>query len=308
MTSRLGSLTVIARIRRSFQKLASELRVSRHALADDKSLFRFDGSQKEFLSGAVFFPEHDSEQRHAAHSNHRPCRRLGDRRKGQTVGTIQPGGEGACAARAEFQNLTGAESGCRGALNTYVQVATGIECQAARRAQPGREDVLGAARGELKDLVAVIEAVEVAGGVKGQTERTGQSGGEGAPCAAGSELVNLAAATIGFVEVTAGVKGQPPRCVQPRRENALGAARGELQNLATGVIVFEEITAGVKGQARRSCEARGEDGFDAARGHLRNLAVASIAHEKVAAGVEGQADRKVQSGGKGACDAPGVEL
>ena len=43
-------------------------------------MFRFDGSQKEFLCGAMLFPEHHSEQRHAAHCNHRPCRRLGDGR------------------------------------------------------------------------------------------------------------------------------------------------------------------------------------------------------------------------------------
>src|SRR5271165_4919266 len=36
-----------------------------HVLADDKSMFRFNGSQKARLGDAVPFPEHDSEQRHA---------------------------------------------------------------------------------------------------------------------------------------------------------------------------------------------------------------------------------------------------
>jgi len=36
------------------------------------------------------FPEHDSEQRHAAHSNHRPRGRLGDGRHGESAGAAQP--------------------------------------------------------------------------------------------------------------------------------------------------------------------------------------------------------------------------
>ena len=39
---------------------------------------------------AVFFQMHDSEQRHAAHCNHRPCRRLGDGRDGDCVGIAHP--------------------------------------------------------------------------------------------------------------------------------------------------------------------------------------------------------------------------
>jgi hypothetical protein len=51
---------------------------------------RFD---EECLRGAVFFPVHDSEQRHAAHCNHRPCRWLGHRRNSQCEGPRQPSDE-----------------------------------------------------------------------------------------------------------------------------------------------------------------------------------------------------------------------
>jgi hypothetical protein len=39
-------------------------------------MFRLMDLEKEFLCDAVFFAEHDSEQRHAADGNHRPRRRL----------------------------------------------------------------------------------------------------------------------------------------------------------------------------------------------------------------------------------------
>ena len=72
-----------------------------HVLADEKSMFRFNGSQKARLCDAAFFPVHDFEQRHAAHCNHRPCRRLGDGgadvrheegvpRQRESPGSVQP--------------------------------------------------------------------------------------------------------------------------------------------------------------------------------------------------------------------------
>src|SRR5271165_4240965 len=86
-----------------------ELRISRHALADDMSMFRFDGSQKEFLGGAMFFPVHGSEQRHAAYCNHRPCRGLGNGPDGKCQGAVQPRDEaGVKGSRREivFANST----------------------------------------------------------------------------------------------------------------------------------------------------------------------------------------------------------
>jgi hypothetical protein len=49
-------------------------------------MFRFSGCEKVFLCDAVFFPVHQSEQRYAAHCNHRPRRRLWDGRDGESVG------------------------------------------------------------------------------------------------------------------------------------------------------------------------------------------------------------------------------
>src|SRR5208282_3217527 len=47
-----------------------------------------NGCEKESLCDAVFFPEHDSQQRHATDSNHRPRGRLGDGRDGNSVGEL----------------------------------------------------------------------------------------------------------------------------------------------------------------------------------------------------------------------------
>jgi hypothetical protein len=143
--------------------------------------------------------------------------------------------------------------------------------------------------------------------LKGQSIRSGQPGGKCTPRPIGSELINVAAASIRFKKVTGTVKSQPFRIPQSGGENTSRAVRREFIDITGIEISCKQVACTIERQCIRHLQPGGESAYHPIRRDFVNLAavgqsIVGRTHKQISGAIKSQRSgiRRIQTGGKGA--------